>query len=111
MDADGNMTIDASTELTLKAPKINILATTQILANAPDINVTATEKLAANAPDINVTATEKLDIKGASGDCKIANVSLLDHVHIVGSSSTKSAAESNESNSSKVNIVYEYIYI
>lgn len=63
------------------------------------IQVTGTIDI--EAQTVNMKATE-MNISGESGDCKIANVSLLNHVHmetqegdIVSPQPTKSAAESN----------------
>lgn len=85
MDNAGNMTIDASTSLTIKAPTVTVIGET----------MTETFKqITTSASTINIT--------GSSGDCMIKNVSLLNHVHqetqagdIVSPQPTKSATASN----------------
>ena len=64
MDGDGNITIDATKSLTIKAPTVIVMGETK------------TEQF----KSITTTAST-INITGSSGDCKIKNVSLLNHVH------------------------------
>lgn len=65
MDKGGNMTIESSTSISMKSPTIKI--------NGTDITVDGSN-VTMNGSTTNIT--------GGSGDCKIANVSLLNHVHV-----------------------------
>ena len=85
MDGDGNITIDATKSLTIKAPTVTVIGETK------------TEQF----KSITTTAST-INITGSSGDCKIKNVSLLNHVHqetqagdVVSPQPTKSATASN----------------
>jgi len=59
------MTIESSTSISMKSPTINI--------NGTNVTVDGST-VTMNGSTTNIT--------GGSGDCKIANVSLLNHVHI-----------------------------
>lgn len=85
IDEDGNMIIDVSKSITIKSPTITVIGDT----------LTETFKSI-------TTSSTTINIKGSSGDCKIKNVSLLNHVHqetqsgdIVSPQPTKSATSSN----------------
>jgi hypothetical protein len=85
MDGDGNITIDATKSLTIKAPTVTVIGETK---------TEQFKSITTKASTINIT--------GSSGDCKIKNVSLLNHVHqetqsgdIVSPQPTKSATASN----------------
>jgi hypothetical protein len=58
------MIIDVSKSITIKSPTITVIGDT----------LTETFKSI-------TTSSTSINIKGSSGDCKIKNVSLLNHVH------------------------------
>lgn len=64
MDGDGNMQLSATTQITINAPAVKM--TGQSLSQEFKTSVS-------KANTMNITA--------ASGDCKIKNVSLLNHKH------------------------------
>lgn len=85
MDGDGNMQLSATTQITVNAPVVKM--TGQSLSQEFKTSVS-------KANSMNITA--------ASGDCKIKNVSLLNHKHqetqagdVVSPQPTKIAAQSN----------------
>lgn len=72
--------------------------------------IVTSEEVRVNAPKITLEGTEidlhaaKINIAATAGDCKIGNVSLLEHAHVEmqsgdvvtpGSAKTKSAKQSN----------------
>lgn len=92
MDKDGNIKIKASKSLEIEAPTISIFGAS-VSVNASD--------LTCDAKNTTYTAST-MNITGGSGDCKIKNVSLLNHVHqetqagdVVAPQPTKTATASN----------------
>ena len=93
MDTNGRMSLTASKALEINAPSVTIKGTS-LTQKFKTITTTAT--------NITQSASGSLLLIGSSGDCKIKNVSLLNHVHretqagdVVSPQPTQSATASN----------------
>lgn len=99
MDEDGNVTIKATKSLTIEAPTI-IVKCDSISTTAKDMICSSTnETHSATTMSLNAST---MNISGGGGDCKINNVSLLNHIHmetqagdVVAPQPTKTATASN----------------
>lgn len=65
VDADGNITITAQGDITLKATNITLDGTSSIKLKAPKIDIEASATLNANAPQTTIEGKAQMNVKGA----------------------------------------------
>ena len=84
------MSLTTSSIISMSAPTINIDGTTAVNIAAPTINI--------NGTTTNINSSI-LNIMGATGDCTINDVSLLNHVHTEMQSGDVVAADTTKTKS------------
>ena len=90
LDTVGKMSLTTSSIISMSAPTINIDGTTAVNIAAPTINI--------NGTTTNINSSI-LNIMGATGDCTINDVSLLNHVHTEMQSGDVVAADTTKTKS------------